>query len=126
MADRYEQFGFIAAAGNGSNAYSVGQCQFNPGIVTQVDVTIPTGADGIMGFQVWSGESPVVPFQQGSFLLRSGGTWSFPVGNQPASGSWQLAFYNTDYVGHGIWALFYVNEVGLAVSAPSSPLPVTV
>lgn len=124
MADRYQYFEFTYPAQNGAAVPVTNDTSFPQGVVQQVDITIPYGADGLIGFQVLSGKSSVIPYNSPLFLLRPGGTWSFPVSNQPASGSWQFSAYNADYLPHTVQVLFYINESGPTVSAPPSTLPV--
>lgn len=111
MADRIEWFEFTIPANTPQSAPVSNPMVFRQGIVTEIDVKIPPGPAGNMGFYITAGGSQFIPRTFGSFIFPDDDYLTWPVTNAINSGSWGLVAFNTDVWPHTIQVSFQVNEV---------------
>lgn len=133
MADRLEWFAVVIPAGTPQSVPVVIPCVFNDGSVVEIDVKVPPGPNGNVGFFVGAGGSQYVPRTPGSFIVPDNDYFTWPLANAITSGSWSVTAYNTDIFDHTIQVGFQVNETGTAhmsqvslLSSSSSAIPASV
>lgn len=97
---------------------SVGFPQFT---VTEIDVLVPPGPNGRMGFQIAVSGTQVIPWNAGEWIVTNNERLSFPVDGYPDSGAWQLRGYNTGVYPHTLQVRFALEPVA---AVPSATLPV--
>lgn len=125
MADRIEWFEFTIPA-NGSELAPVSfPMVFAFGEVIEIDVKVPPGPAGNLGFYITAGGSQFIPRTFGSFIFPDNDYITWPVQNAINSGSWGLVAFNTDVWPHTIQISFQINEVA-GSPGPSFGLPVGV
>ena len=122
MADRIEWFEFTIPANTPQSAPVSFPMKFNFGTVVEIDVKVPPGPAGNMGFFISAGGSQFIPRTFGSFIFPDSDYLTWPVANAINSGSWGLTAFNTDVWAHTIQVAFQINEVQgspeLAFGAP--------
>lgn len=123
MADRLEWFAVTIPAGTTIAAPLVTPCVFNNGEVTKINVKVPPGPQGNVGFFIGAGGSQYVPRTVGSFIVPDDDYYQWEIANAISSGSWSVTAYNTDIFAHTIQVSFEVNETPPIQSGPSSALP---
>jgi hypothetical protein len=123
VADRLEWFAVTIPAGTPKNAPVVVPCVFNDGEVIEIDVKVPPGPSGNVGFFIGAGGSQYVPRTAGAFIVPDDDYFTWPLANAITSGSWSVTAYNTDVFDHTIQAGFQVNETGTAHMSQVSLLP---
>lgn len=98
---------------------------FDDGIVRRVDVRVPSGPAGLMGFLISYADSPVIPSNSGIYLVMDDEQWPFDVDNHPTGGQWQLIGYNTDVYDHTVYLRFHIDEIPkpLTSSTVIQPVP---
>ncbi len=111
MADRIEWFSVIVPAGTPKAASITYPMKFFQGTVIEVDIKIPPGPAGNVGFYIAAGGSQYIPRTVGSFVIPDGDYLVWPMANAINSGSWALVAYNTDAWPHLIQVSFQVNEI---------------
>jgi hypothetical protein len=87
---------------------------FNDGDVIEVDVKVPPGPNGNVGFFIGAGGSQYIPRTKGSFIMPDDDYFTWPLVNAITSGSWSVTAFNTDAFDHTIQVGFQVNETGSA------------
>lgn len=98
---------------------------FPEGVVGQVEIVVPDGCAGLVGFQlVYSGQ-PVIPRTAGQFIVANGEVIRWPLSNYPAGGRWACRAYNTDVFNHTLFFRFLVNEHNTVDTGVVMPVPIT-
>jgi hypothetical protein len=128
MTAQYRSFQVTIPAGTPQASPVVINTQFEPLAVDQIDIRIPPGPLGQMGFQIASSRQQVIPWNAGQFIIANDEPLSFPSTNYPDSGDWQVIGFNTGVFNHSIWVRFALRPVtpaatpvvGISVSALST------
>jgi hypothetical protein len=93
-------------------------------IVEELEVRIPPGPRGEMGFSIGAAGTPILPVQAGIFIITDDEVIHWPLERQIDSGGWSLFGYNTGGYDHTVYVRFLVNLPQLAagnlVQAPIS------
>jgi hypothetical protein len=92
-----------------------------PRIVNQIDVVVPPGPSGLMGFQIGMVGQQIIPRNCNAWIITDGEKISWPVQNQNDSGAWQVIGYNTDIYDHTIQVKLLVDLAVTADTGPASP-----
>jgi hypothetical protein len=77
-------------------------------IVETVDLKVPSGPLGLMGFALAYSDQQIVPYEAGTFFKWNDDrlTWAFD--DYPSGGDWQLIGYNDDVVyDHTVYLTFH-------------------
>lgn len=99
--------------------------RFPDGVVDAVEIVVPDGCAGLVGFQlVYSGQ-PVIPRNPAQFIVANGEVIKWPLSNYPAGGRWAVNAYNTDVFNHTIFLRFLVNEFNTQDDGTVAPVPVS-
>lgn len=88
-------------------------------IVNRIEIVVPPGCNGLVGFALGAAGQPVLPYNAGAFVVASGETIGWDLIGQIESGAWQCFGYNTGIYSHTLYLRFY-----LALpqdSAPAAP-----
>lgn len=124
MADRIEWFDITVPAGVSANAPQTFSLKFNQGEVAQIEVKVPPGPAGNVGFYIQAGGSQFIPRTRGVFIIPDNDYLVWPQHNAITSGAWAIVAYNTDVFAHLLQVSFQVNEVTANAKLPTY-LPVS-
>jgi hypothetical protein len=91
----------------------------NPGELERLDIIVPAGPSGLLGFQVLFAGVQLFPEDPGQWFVADGVYVKFPLHNQPTDGRWSVRAYNTDVYAHTLQFWLLVNE--LRTPAPLAP-----
>ncbi|SRR6266536_144277 len=80
-------------------------------IVREIEVLVPPGPNGLMGFQIANSGIQIIPYNAGGFVLSNNETMRWPLVNYASSGSWQLIGYNTGIYDHTVYVRFLLSLV---------------
>lgn len=89
-------------------------------IVVQVDLEVPPGPAGLMGFYLSNNGNPWIPYVAGEYFIWDDHQQSFPVTDYPTGSGWEVTGYNTGSYSHDVFVTFHVN----AITAPDADTPV--
>jgi hypothetical protein len=93
-------------------------------IVVEVEIVVPPGPRGEVGFQLGSGGLQIVPATPGQFVVTDNEVIHWPLESQITSGAWQLIGYNTGSFDHTLEIRFLVDLVPLpGEPAGFQPIP---
>lgn len=84
---------------------------FAQGDVVEIDVKVPPGPSGNVGFFIGAGGSQYVPRTSGSFVVPDNDYMVWAIANAINSGSWSVVAFNTDLYPHLLQIAFHVNEL---------------
>lgn len=112
MADRIELFQVTCPLGTAittpfTQALSMPECD-----VERIEVTIPKGPSGLMGFRFRHSAQVVIPYSGSNWIVTDGEVLNWAVANYPTGDKWSLQMYNTDIFDHTVYIRMLVNEIG--------------
>jgi len=112
-------------AGTAESSPQVTEVFFPPRILTAVHWRVPPGPSGLMGWRLtMSGGTPVIP-SAGGWIVADDESAQWAVQDQPDSGRWEIAGYNTDIYDHTVYVTFLLDVITspsgvIAVPPPSA------
>lgn len=89
--------------------------------IEQIDLEVPTGPAGLMGFYVANNGVQWIPATPGAFLVWDGVNQSWPFTDQPNASGWAIVGYNTGVYQHNVTIRFHVNPTSAAAPAAAAP-----
>lgn len=90
-------------------------------LIESVEILVPPGCNGLVGFAIAAAGQPVIPYGAGQWIIANGETIKWPIENQIQSGAWSLRGYNNGVYQHTLQVRFML---GLPVQpvAPLAPI----
>lgn len=79
--------------------------------LSALEVIVPPGPMGFMGFAVTMGGVHVLPINAGTYIVTDDEVIHWPVSDLPTSGAWQVTGYNTDVFDHTVYLRFLVDLI---------------
>lgn len=117
MAAEVHKFSVTVAAGTPINAPSLTSMTFPPRIVREIEILVPPGPRGNVGFQIAQAGAQVFPSEPGEFFITDDEQIAWPVEGANTSGAWQLRAYNTGTFPHTLEVRFLVDLPGHTAGA---------
>ena len=118
MAAEIHGFTAIIPASTPKSALVVIPLPLNNFEIESIDVEVPPGPAGLMGFYLAISGQQWIPWESGEFMVWDDREKSWPLNDQPTSEGWQVVGYNLDAYDHEVVVRFHVN-------VPASPLVTT-
>ncbi len=87
------------------------QINFPEAVVNEIDVRVPPGCRGNVGFSLGSSGTAVIPYNSGQWVVTDDEKISWAVSDQFNSGSWQFFGYNNGTFPHTIYVRFQCDPV---------------
>lgn len=121
MAVEVREFQVTVPAGTAQTAGFSQAITFPPRVVSEIDIRIPPGPHGQMGFAIGTAGVPVIPAAQGTWIVADDEYITWPLHNYWDSGAWQVFGYNLGSYDHTIFLTFLLDLVQ-AAPAPLAPI----
>ena len=87
-----------------------------------IDIEVPPGPSGLMGFYIANNGVQWIPRTAGSFLVWDDRTATWPLEDQPNASGWAVVGYNLDaFYTHSVIVRFHVN---LPATSPAPAAPI--
>lgn len=93
-------------------------------VVEFIEITMPPGLNGLVGFRLASNGAQIIPAVNGTWFIGSGQIKRWDLTNQITTGAWQLLAYNTGRYAHMLLIDFGLNYLQAAVPASITPIPI--
>lgn len=113
MATRIEPFEVVTPAGTSESSYLVTALPFQDGRVDKVEILIPPGPSGLMGFKLAHSGQSVIPLSGSTWNIADNVKFDWPLTAFPSGNAWELWTYNDDVYDHAVYLWFHVMELGL-------------
>lgn len=123
MAREIYAFPVTVPAGTPQVSPQVSQLQIPPRAVQQIEVIIPPGPKGAVGFQIGSSGQQILPTNPGMWFVVDNEKISWPLENMIDSGAWTCTAYNTGSFNHTIYVRLLVVLPNAAPAGSTSPIP---
>jgi hypothetical protein len=79
-----------------------------PRIISELEVRVPPGPRGEVGFALGAAKGFILPLTPGQFIVTDDEIIHWPLEEQISSGAWQLIAYNTGLFDHTLTVRFLV------------------
>lgn len=123
MAQRIIPFTVLVNPGTTPTTPLAHPLNFGPADVVQIDVMVPPGPAGFVGFFIGNGGGQYVPEGAGQFITPDDKYLMFPVDGAPNNGNWNVTAYNTGNYPHTLYVYFHVNNLTVAeANALATPI----
>ena len=109
MAVEIRQYTVTVPAGTPSTAPFTTPMDFPPREVDALQIVVPPGPSGQVGFRVMVGGVPVIPYDSDDWVITSGENITWPLTGYPNSGAWSVQAYNTGTVDHAVYFRFLLS-----------------
>lgn len=123
MAREVHKFAVTVPAGTPQNA----PLKFDLGMpereVTELEIVVPPGPRGVMGFAIGYGGTAVIPYEPGAFFVTDDERIRWPLSDHITSGAWQCFAYNTGQFAHTLEVRFLCDLPTEAASLVTAPIP---
>jgi hypothetical protein len=123
MAREVQFFSVTIPAGTPINAPQVTQMRMPTRLVTEIELRVPPGPRGTVGFRVGSSGTQVLPAQLGTWIVTDDEVIRWPLEGQHDSGSWEFTGYNTGQFPHTVTVRFLVDPVTTRPVGALAPIP---
>lgn len=117
MAIEVRDFTVTIPAGTAVSAGFSASLAIPPRVVTQINVRVPPGPRGEVGFSIASGGINIIPVTNGDFIVTDNEDLSYTLEDTITSGAWQLLGYNTGAYPHTLRVYLFCDLVQAAAAA---------
>lgn len=124
MATEVRSYTVTVPAGTTAAAPLVKAFPLPPRIVDAIQIVVPPGPAGLMGFAITASGLTVIPYDSDSWVITSGENITWPLEEQITSGAWGVRAYNTGTSDHSLYVRFLVRPTvtqGSSVPAMIDP-----
>lgn len=111
MADEIRQFSISVPGNTPASAALSFPMTFPPRDVQGLEIIVPVGSSGLVGFAIDVGGAQVIPYLSDPWIITAGEIINWPLEHMPNSGAWSVRAYNTGQNDHAVrfrWLLKYV------------------
>lgn len=121
MAQEIREFAVTIPAGTTKAAPFVTSIAFPARTVVAVSYRVPPGPSGLMGWALTSAGTPVIPIQQGSYIVTDNQFATWDLEGYLDSGNWAVTGYNLGLYPHTVHLTFALDLPGSVVVPPTPP-----
>ncbi len=111
MAERVEQFAPEVPAGTAATSPFSATFSMSPGVVERVEIRVPPGPSGFMGFRLLHSGQVVIPFDQTDWLIADDEKMDWPLRGYPTGDKWSVQMYNEGIYDHTVYFRFFLDEI---------------
>jgi len=120
MATEVHQFTATIPKNTPQTALSITNLVLDNRSVESIDLEVPAGPAGLMGFYLARSGTQVIPFEDGEYIVWDDRFKNWPMSDLPTSQGWQIVGYNLDLANdHDVVVRLHTNPV--IVRQPSVP-----
>lgn len=124
MANRIEAPAVIVAANTAIAAPSTTTLSWADGIVERIEVRIPPGPSGLVGFRILHSGQQVIPFRSTDWIITDDETLTWDVEAFPTGNKWAIRGYNLDLYPHTLYFRFLIKELPPPVTVRGLAIPI--
>ena len=126
MSNEIRSYTLTIPAGTPSTAPVLLDVSFPPRNVDGVQVIVPPGSSGLVGWAILNSNLRVIPYQSDPWIITAGESITWPLSRQITSGSWQVAGYNTGTQPHSVYFRFLLSWLPILGRTVPGPYDETV
>lgn len=118
MASEVRHYTITIPAGTPKDARWYQDLDMPPRIVREIEIIVPPGPRGTVGFAIGSSGQPVIPRQTDEWIVTDDEKIRWPFETGVDSGGWQLFGWNAGTYDHTIYLRFLVDPVTQDTGSP--------
>lgn len=122
MAEVIRRFTATIPAGTAKASPVTVTMNFPPMEVVEIEVVVPPGPNGTMGFKIAQAGGQVFPFTPDDYIVTNNETIKWEIEGANTSGAWQVIGYNTGSFNHSIEVRFLLRLIDSGVSEAPAPV----
>lgn len=111
MAVEVRSFSPVIPAGTPVSAGWSADLSFPARVVDRIQVRVPPGPRGAVGFAIGSAGTSIIPYNPGEWIITDDESIDWPLEGQFDSGAWTLFAYNLGRQDHTIYIRFLLSLV---------------
>lgn len=134
MALEVRQFSATIPAGTAKDSPHTADLDIDNRVLESIDLQVPPGPAGLMGFRVSNNGVPWIPREAGQWLIWDDAMVTWRLDGQPDASGWEVVGYNSDdFYDHTVVVRMHVNlppappapeEPTVSFTSEPAPLPV--
>lgn len=90
-------------------------------LIERIDLEVPPGPAGQMGFQIYNNGVPWIPQNPGEWFVWDNARESYYMTDQPTGSGWAVVGYNTGTYNHTVTTRWHVNPPSSAATTTTAP-----
>lgn len=111
MAERVELFEAAIAAATAIATPATFSLTMNPGVTRRVEIIIPPGPSGLVGFRLRHSGQTVIPYAGNNWVVTDDEKLEWDLEGYPTGDRWTLQAYNTDIYVHTLYIRWFLDEI---------------
>jgi hypothetical protein len=124
MGSRYQVLSWTTAAGTTIAAPLRTIWPLDTGILTRLEIMIPSGHNGLTGIRILRSQQQVIPWANSQFLVANGETIGIDYGEELTEGFLDIRTYNTDIYDHTFYSRATMTDLPDASAAGGLSAPI--
>lgn len=96
---------------------------FPPRQVDTVEIIVPPGPSGLIGFAIQNSGVTVIPYGSDQWIITANEKIAWPLDGYINSGSWGLLGYNTGSQAHAVYVRFLLSLPDNGRGSVATPIP---
>lgn len=109
MAREIREFQFTIPVGTAESLPLEMNMTFPTRIVNMLQITVPPGPLGYMGFRIAAAGNPIIPYNDGGWIVTNDEKIEWPLEDYIDSGAWQIQGYNNGIYDHTVYVRFLLS-----------------
>lgn len=85
--------------------------EFTDGRIERIEIMVPPGPSGLVGFAVIHSSQQIIPYQAGTFIIADNEVLRWDLQRYPEGSPWTIRAYNLDEYDHTLHVRLYINDV---------------
>jgi hypothetical protein len=118
MATRIEVAQVTVPAATLQAAPQITPFHFDDGRVDALEIVVPDGPSGLVGFQIRHSKQVIIPYDGTSFIVTNGEVIHWPLETFPEAQKWDVVIYNTDQFPHTLSFRWLITDVVMSATLP--------
>ena len=119
MAQEVQEFQVTVPAGTLQSAPLIAALAMPPRVIERIEITVPPGPRGNVGFQLGMAGRQLLPYTPGAFVVADDEKIAWELQGLPSSGAWQCIAYNSGQFPHTLYFRFLTSlPLDLATAVP--------
>lgn len=124
MAERIESVTITVPSGTAATAPQVTALSLRDAVMERIEIRVPPGPSGLVGFAFLHSGQQVIPFTDGQWIVTDNEALNWDVERYPTGDAWAVQAYNVDVFDHTVYLRLHLRELPLPAPQPQRPVAV--
>lgn len=111
MAERVEMFEVTTPAATAVGAAISTSLPMDMGVTRKVEIIVPPGPSGLMGFRIAHSGQVVIPYSATTWIITDDEKLDWTLDGYPTGAAWSIVSYNTDIYDHTVYIRWFLDEI---------------